>query len=110
MRRANLVRRFASCTEAKQVAKPSQTVICSGRTKTSSRLRHLHGTVSLAGKDIPCVPEGTFPGATSAHLYSVNWHRELGGIFCERVAGARLVFIACPDLCHQVFANEGRYL
>ena len=68
------------------------------------------GLSSMAS--IPTVAEGTFPREVGPgrgpHLYSTAWHARLGPIFQERVGGATLLFLACPHLTRQVFAQEGR--
>lgn len=56
---------------------------------------------------------GTLPeflaagGVKNHHKYVTERHRQLGGIFRERLGGTDLLFVSDPAIVRQVFAAEG---
>lgn len=48
-------------------------------------------------------------GVHQQHKYVTRRHRELGGIFREKLAGMELVFVSDPAAVREVFGAEGQY-
>uniref|UniRef100_A0A0P4WF27 Uncharacterized protein n=1 Tax=Scylla olivacea TaxID=85551 RepID=A0A0P4WF27_SCYOL len=48
-------------------------------------------------------------GVEQYHTYITARHRELGGVFKEKVFGKEMVFVSEPDAIRKVFAAEGEH-